>query len=455
MKSDEEFKEELSRINSDIEVLGKYQGNKKAILCRCMLCGHEWKAAPNNLLSKQHKCPKCSHEKRGIARRKTNSDFISELSRINPSIFPLEEYVTGQKSISCKCMICGHVWKATPNNLLDKGSRCPDCSHASTSVIEQILFESFTVALGAGKVISRDRKAIGKELDILITDYNVAVEFGAWYWHKNRLEKDEEKKRLCSEHGIALYTIYEDCPDEYKEKSDRYTHYYTENVSNERNYHTVKEIVMFLAAEIGISFDIIESQWGGIIRNSIEKARRRSDQDFAKIVRKSNPTVELLGPFIRHNERIECRCKICGHEWTAIPSSLIDGHACPKCARRITGEKKTITNTVFLERLSEINPEVEPLEEYMKGDVPIRCKCKECGNVWSTKPKNLLIGHGCPACGKQRRIEKEARPVRCVETGICYESISDAHRKTGIYNIHKCANETQRTAGGYHWEYVE
>lgn len=53
---------------------------------------------------------------------------------------------------------------------------------------------------------------------------------------------------------------------------------------------------------------------------------------------------------------------------------------------------------------------------------------------------------------RQHRIKK----VRCIETGVIYESISDAARQTGICreSIGKCCNGNQKTAGGYHWEYV-
>ena len=43
--------------------------------------------------------------------------------------------------------------------------------------------------------------------------YGLAIEFGAWFWHKNRLDHDEEKQQLCKKRGIKLLTILECCPE--------------------------------------------------------------------------------------------------------------------------------------------------------------------------------------------------------------------------------------------------
>ena len=50
---------------------------------------------------------------------------------------------------------------------------------------------------------------------------------------------------------------------------------------------------------------------------------------------------------------------------------------------------------------------------------------------------------------------KKKTPVRCVETGIIYESTNEARRQTGIHNASILrAAKNHLTAGGYHWELV-
>ena len=454
-KSNADFVKELSIINPNIEPLEEYRGNKKPILCRCKVCGHEWKPLPNNLLSKRHKCPQCSRKKNGLIRRKTDADFVKELHLINPDIIPLDHYTTSQKKIKCKCKKCGHVWSATPNNLLDKRSRCPNCSHASTSIVEQIIFNSFAKALGESAVKSRDRKAIGKELDILIPSYNFAIEYGAWIWHKDKSKADNEKQRLCQEKGIHLITVFEDCPLSAKKVLNGDFRLYTDALNQEKDYHTIKQIICEICDEYSIPTDIITNQWDRIIKESVLLARNRDDNEFRELLNKVNPSVLPLEPYTTTNKKIKCRCKNCGHEWAAVPSSLLRGHGCQKCARKVTGIKKTITNDEFLDRLKKINPTIQPLDQYEKGNIPIRCRCKVCGNEWSVKPHNLLQGHGCRKCARAHTTKLQSKPIRCIETGVCYKSLAEVQRETGIYGANKCAKGYQKTAGGYHWEYVK
>lgn len=55
---------------------------------------------------------------------------------------------------------------------------------------------------------------------------------------------------------------------------------------------------------------------------------------------------------------------------------------------------------------------------------------------------------------KLRNLKKK---VKCLESGVIYESCQDAMRKTGIANssISNVCKGKRKTAGGYHWEYVE
>lgn len=48
----------------------------------------------------------------------------------------------------------------------------------------------------------------------------------------------------------------------------------------------------------------------------------------------------------------------------------------------------------------------------------------------------------------------KSKPVRCVETGVVYESLNQANRLTGVdfRNISECIRNKRHTAGGFHWE---
>ena len=53
--------------------------------------------------------------------------------------------------------------------------------------------------------------------------------------------------------------------------------------------------------------------------------------------------------------------------------------------------------------------------------------------------------------------KKRSKPVRCLETGMIYSSTREAGRKLGISNasISLCCSGKNKTAKGFHWEYID
>ena len=57
---------------------------------------------------------------------------------------------------------------------------------------------------------------------------------------------------------------------------------------------------------------------------------------------------------------------------------------------------------------------------------------------------------------KRQKLSPMKKPVRCIETGIVYESSVAASKATGVYrrSIAFACSGKHKTAGGYHWEFV-
>ena len=61
---------------------------------------------------------------------------------------------------------------------------------------------------------------------------------------------------------------------------------------------------------------------------------------------------------------------------------------------------------------------------------------------------------------QQRGIETKKRNgtfskrVKCLETGIIYESVAEATRQTGITHITDVCKGKRHIASGYHWQYI-
>ena len=52
---------------------------------------------------------------------------------------------------------------------------------------------------------------------------------------------------------------------------------------------------------------------------------------------------------------------------------------------------------------------------------------------------------------------KICKSVKCVETGVIYNSLREAMKATGIRDSHisECCSGKRKSAGEYHWEYME
>ena len=117
----EEYVNRVKEINPNIEVLGEYVNNKTKILHKCKFDNYEWIAAPSNILAGKG-CPKCA----GVA-KKTHKEYVKEVSRINPNVEVLGEYINNRTKILHRCKIDGYEWYVAPSSIL-LGYGCPRCS---------------------------------------------------------------------------------------------------------------------------------------------------------------------------------------------------------------------------------------------------------------------------------------------------------------------------------------
>ena len=59
----------------------------------------------------------------------------------------------------------------------------------------------------------------------------------------------------------------------------------------------------------------------------------KTDKQFRDELRKLHPDIEPLDSYISNKDSIRFACQRCGHEWSAKPYSLLQGHGCPRCAK--------------------------------------------------------------------------------------------------------------------------
>lgn len=133
-KTSEEYNKEVFELNSNIEVVGEYINNRTKILHRCKIDGYEWYSTPSSILSGCG-CPKC-----GGKVKKTQEEYIKEVSNINPNIEVLGNYDGMNTKILHRCKIDSYEWNAYPNHIL-RGSGCPVCSGLKKKTHEEYVGE--------------------------------------------------------------------------------------------------------------------------------------------------------------------------------------------------------------------------------------------------------------------------------------------------------------------------
>lgn len=402
-KSNQAFIAELSTVNPDIVPLEEYRGNKEKILLRCKICGNEWKATPHDLLS-SHGCPVCGYERQKKLQRYSHGEFLNQLRKVNPDIETLDEYVNNHTKIRFQCKICGKQWKTVPNSVLS-GHGCPSCARSSTSFLEQVIFNAFSMTLGEDAVLSRDRELIGMELDIVIPSLKIAYEPGSWAWHYNKRLHDTEKRKRCTERGYQLIVIYTDYKkDTLPFKTNCYT--LSTNLGNS-NWHETKAFVKRLLSEQG--FVLEEEKWEDVRFLALEKSRRKTNEEYLEELRLINPNLQVIGEYRDNSTKVRYECLICGKKWMAMPGSVLSGHGCPFCGSRHSADSKRKSHEQFIMELREINSKVIVLGEYTNNKTKILCECRDCGNRWEMIPQNLLRGQGCPKCGRIRATNKNKK----------------------------------------------
>ncbi|MCR5450363.1 MAG: hypothetical protein K6F23_13320 [Solobacterium sp.] len=400
-KTTARFCKEVAEANPKIIVIGEYINTSTKIMVRCKTCGYSWAANPSTLL-KGNGCPSC-----GGTKKVSNNEFIKKLAVVNPDIEPLEEYKNNHTKIMVRCIKCGHKWSVTPHNLIDNRSRCPMCTHASTSFIEQFIVEWLSRVLGTDAVKHRDLTAIGSELDIYVPELNLAFEPGSWYWHKEKKENDSLKRIRCREKGIRLITIYDDVPkDELFVSTDVIM--FPFDVRAQKKYHHLANLLISVIQEQGANVDNLLIDLEDVANIAYKNSVKTDTDEFAEKLKANGIDVKLLGIYKSSSSRIRVQCNICDHIWSPCADTLLSGHSsCKKCGAIKNGKAHLKSHDKYILEVKERNPTVEIVGQYTKAADKIHARCRICGFEWYPVANTLVKKNptACPKCGKIKMIQ--------------------------------------------------
>ena len=205
---------ELSREwNDDADIRDVPTNSSKSYKWKCSE-GHVWSAVVANR-TRGAGCPVCYQQSvTGIRRvRISLRERFPELDLERVSLDGDVSVNSGEKLEWC-CQM-GHIYVAriSDRTRLDgKSTGCPRCANSGTSRAEGFIAE-YIESLGFNAVRNCRQTISPKELDILIPDKNLAIEFNGLYWHTENVvgrTYHYDKWLACKKAGIQLIQIWED-----------------------------------------------------------------------------------------------------------------------------------------------------------------------------------------------------------------------------------------------------
>lgn len=162
-------------------------GSNTSVLWRCGVNpDHTWATSPYHRTAKKTGCPYCSGRRivpgvNDLAT--THPDLAAQL--VDQSLATTVSK-GGTKPVLWRCQANPeHTWLTSPSNRVVKASGCPICYRLHTNPSQTLLTEIVRSLVPTSTVLSDDNTILpsGKQLDIVVPDYHIAIEFNGVFWH--------------------------------------------------------------------------------------------------------------------------------------------------------------------------------------------------------------------------------------------------------------------------------
>lgn len=129
--------------------------------------------------------------------------------------------------------------------------------------------------------------------------------------------------------------------------------------------------------------------------------------DFMNIIKNEfNNEFELLEEYKVARKEILMKHKICNEEFYVKPINFINRKdGCEKCESK--------SHKIFKDKIFNlVGEDYSVIGIYTSSAKNIDMKHNKCGNVWSVRPSNFLIGSRCPKCAnKMKRSNEEVQKL--------------------------------------------
>lgn len=404
-KDNNDFINELKRVNPLLEPLDKYITAKDKIRVRCKSCGLEFLSTPNSLVNAKTGCPNCKGGQSSFFEQVVLECMFALLGpenvvhRNRTAIgMELDIYIP-----SLRVAIEPGSWFWHANKIDNDREKREKCSTNGIRLIT--IYDKFP----ADEICPFEDNIITSECDL----------------GQNPDEMRKVISGLCRELNLdammlnwddvienAYNNLHVNSTDEFIRKMGTIN----PNIIVEGNYKGYHVKLPLLCKVCGTKWEAEPSHLingrgcpkCGKMRTGA--ARRISHDDFVNRLHSLNSSIIVIGKYVNSGVKIEVKCSNCGNVWSAVPYALLSGNGCPNCARKKTGNRFRKDNDSFVRELLEKNPTVKIIEKYKGADVKILARCKKHNIIWETTPRVLLRGAGCPTCKSEK--SKKAHPYK-------------------------------------------
>ena len=234
-KTQDEYITELAIKNPTVKIVGEYVNADTPTRHYCEIHQVFWDISPSAALQGQG-CQNCKSDRIGDALRKSEEQYVEELSIVNPNIALRGKYKGASAQTPHECLIHSFLWTPAPTSIL-RGHGCPKCNESKGE-------RQITFWLEQNKMINIPQKRFidccdTKPLpfDFYIPDLNVCIEYqGEQHYHPVNFggisdeeaydnfvktqRHDEIKRNYCIANDIKLICIpYWEDIDEYLNKN--------------------------------------------------------------------------------------------------------------------------------------------------------------------------------------------------------------------------------------------
>lgn len=315
-------------------------------------------------------------------KRKTDDEFKKEVFELVGDEYEvLGEYKNAKNKIEIFHKECGKNYFVSPDSFL-KGRRCPNCNGKFKKTTEQFKKELYEL--------------VGDEY-LLLDEY------------KNNRTKVKMIHQKC---GMIYYVVPTSflsgcrCPKCSKEQK-------TTDVFKREVYELVGDEYKVLGVYKNSRTKIeIEHQKCGHVHtftpdSFLRKPRcvkcskrmiRTTDQFKKEIFELVGNEYEVLSDYEKASKKIRFKHNVCGKEFEVTSTMFLRGTRCSHCFKN---ERKTTKK--FKEDIKKVvGDEYAVAGEYKNTRTKVDLLHKNCGRIFSVKPRNFLYGTRCPYCRESK-----------------------------------------------------